>query len=80
MKLIFGLAGILVVLAIVGALFKTQLNSTTSTVAPAAADAGKDVKTTQGATPAQDSQQIQRLVLDKVNAAMQDAPKPEGEK
>jgi hypothetical protein len=45
MKSIFGLVGILVVLAIVGVLVKTQLKSATSAVAPAAAAAGVTNKT-----------------------------------
>jgi CHASE3 domain sensor protein len=64
MKSMFGLVGILIVLAIVGMLVKPQLQSTNSAVVPAA----------------QQSQQIQQQVLDKVNAAMQAAPKPDDEK
>ena len=77
MKSMFGLVGILVVLAIVGVLLKTQLKSTTSTVVPVAAAAGVTIKTTEGAAPAQESQQIQQQVKDKVNAAIQAAPKPD---
>lgn len=80
MKSMFGLVGILVVLAIVGVLVKTQLKPTTSAVAPAAAAAGVTLKTTEGATPAQQSQQIQLQVKDSVNAALQSAPKPDAEK
>lgn len=79
MKPLFGLVGMLLVLAIVGLLVKTQLRPATATVAPAAA-AGIPVQTTEGATPAQASQQIQQQVRDKVNAAMQAAPKPDDEK
>jgi aerobic-type carbon monoxide dehydrogenase small subunit (CoxS/CutS family) len=77
MKSVFGLVGILVVLAIGGVLVKTQLKSTTSAVAPAAAAAGVTIKTTEGASLAQESQQIQQQVKDKVNAAIQSAPKPD---
>jgi aerobic-type carbon monoxide dehydrogenase small subunit (CoxS/CutS family) len=80
MKSIFGLVGILLVLAIVGLLAKTQLKSTTTAVSPAAAAAGVSIKTIEGATPAQENQQIQQQVKDKVNAALQAAPKPEDEK
>lgn len=80
MKPLFGLVGMLLVLAIVGLLVKTQLRPATATVAPAAAAAGIPVQTTEGATPAQASQQIQQQVRDKVNAAMQAAPKPDDEK
>ena len=77
MKSMFGLVAILVVLAIVGIFVKTQLKSTTSVVAPAAAAAGVTNKTTEGATPALESQQIQQQVKDKVSAAIQAAPKPD---
>jgi hypothetical protein len=77
MKSMFGLVGILVVLAILGVLLKTQVKSTTSDVPPAALAAGVTIKTTEGATPAQESQQIQQQVKDKVNAAIQSVPKPD---
>lgn len=80
MKPIFGIVGLLVVLAIVSILVKTQLKPSPSAIAPAAASAGVDIKPADGATPAQASQQIQQQVKDKVNAAMQAAPKPDDEK
>jgi hypothetical protein len=80
MKAIFGMVGILLVLAIVGLLFKTQRTSTSAAVAPAASAAGVSIQTTEGATPAQESRQIQQQVKDRVNAALQAAPKPEDEK
>jgi hypothetical protein len=80
MKAIFGIAGLLVVLAIVGVLVKTQLKPSTSSVAPTAAAAGVTIKPADGATPAQASQQVQQQVKDQVNAAMQAAPKPDDEK
>lgn len=80
MKATFGIVGLLVVLAIVGILVKTQLKPNTSMVAPAAAAAGVNIKPADGATPAQASQQIQQQVKGKVNAVMQAAPKPDDEK
>jgi hypothetical protein len=80
MKSIVGLVGILVALAILSMLVKTQLRSATSEVAPAAEAAGISIKTTEGATPVQESQQIQQQVKDKLNAALQAAPKREDEK
>jgi hypothetical protein len=38
------------------------------------------IKMTEGATPAQESQQIQQQIKDQVNAATQAAPKPEDDK
>ena len=80
MKSMFGLVGILLTLAIVGMLVKTQLKPTMSTAAPATAGTGVVLKTTGGATPAEQSQQIQQQVKDQVNAALQAAPKPVDEK
>ena len=79
MKSMFGIVGLLLVLAIVGLLAKTQLKSTTSAVAPAATAAGVSIQTTEGATPAQQSRQIEQQVKDQVNAALQAAPKPDAE-
>jgi hypothetical protein len=80
MKAMFGLIGILVMVAIVGMLVKPQFMSTTSAAAPAAAAAGATIKMTEGATPAQESKQIQKQVKDQINAAIQAAPKPEDDK
>ena len=80
MRSLFGIVGLLVVLAIVGILVKTQLKPATSAVAPTAAAAGVNIKPADGATPAQASQQVQQQVKDTVNAAMQAAPKPDDEK
>jgi hypothetical protein len=77
MKSMFGLVGILVVFAIVGVLVKTQLKFASSAVTPAAAAAGVTIKASEGATPAQESQQIQQQVKDKVNAAIQSVHKPD---
>lgn len=73
MKSVFGLVGILIVLAIVGLLIKTQLKPQTSSVAPAAAAAGIHVQ--EGASPAAVSEQIQQQVKDQINAASQAAQK-----
>jgi hypothetical protein len=80
MKAMFGLVGILIALAIVGMLVKTQLRSTTATVAPAAQAAGVSITSTEGATPAQQGQQIQQQVKEQLNAAMQAAPRPDADK
>ena len=80
MKSIFGLVGILVVLVIMSLLVKTQLRSSTSDVSPAATVAGVNIKTTEGVTAAQASQQIQQQVKDRVKAAIETAPKPQDDK
>ena len=80
MKSMFGLVGILLVLAIVGMLVKSQPRSGTATVAPAAAAAGLSVNTTAGATPAQQSRQIEEQVREKVNQAPRAAAGPDGDK
>ncbi len=80
MKSIFGLIGLLFVLAIVSLLMKTQFKSTISAVTPAASSTGIAITPTPGATPAQPSQQIQKQVKDMVNAALQTPRAVEGEK
>jgi len=78
MKSIFGLVGLLLVLAIVSLLVKTQLKSTSTAATPAASSMGTAITPTQGSTPTQQSQQIQQQVKDLVNATLQ-APRVEGE-
>jgi aerobic-type carbon monoxide dehydrogenase small subunit (CoxS/CutS family) len=80
MKSVFGMVAILIALAIVSMVVKVQMTPSKSSVAPAAATAGLSIKTTEGATTAHESQQIQQQLRDKVNAAMQAAPKPEVDK
>jgi F0F1-type ATP synthase membrane subunit b/b' len=66
MRMIFGLLSLLLALAIVGYVVKTQLKAVT--VAPVT-----EVPATEApaATPAQQSQQIQRQVQDDIARAMQ---------
>jgi hypothetical protein len=80
MKSIFGLIGLLFVLAIVSLLMKTQLKSTTSAVTPAASSTSLAITPTQGATPVQQSQQIQLQAKDMANAALQTPRAVEDEK
>jgi hypothetical protein len=78
MKSIFGLVGLLLVLAIVSLLMKTQLQSITSAVTPAALSTGTAITPTPGATTAQPSQPVQQQVKDMVNATLQ-IPRAEGD-
>lgn len=78
MKSVFGLVGLLVVLAIVGRLIMSQLKPASSSVAPTAAAAG--IKVPEGTTDAQASGQIQQQVKDQVNATMQASPRAADEK
>jgi hypothetical protein len=66
MRMILGVLALLVALAIVGYLAKTQLKAVT--VAPVA---GVPATQAPAATPAQQSQQIQRRVQDDIARAMQ---------
>ncbi len=71
MRAVFGLAGLLVVMAIIGVLMKQNLGATRSSTAPAASsgvavpavDATKNVR--------EQSQQIQNQVRDDLNQALQ---------
>ncbi|WP_295639206.1 hypothetical protein [uncultured Methylibium sp.] len=72
MRLVFGVLSLLLVVAIVATVARRQLSSVAPSVAPsAAAQAGVPAA---GATPAQQSQQLQRKVADDVNKLMQQAP------
>jgi nucleoside permease NupC len=66
MRLIFGVLSLLVVLAVVGYLVKTQRKAVA--IAPVQ---GASVIQTPAATPAQQSQQIQRQVQDDIARALQ---------
>lgn len=66
MRMIFGVLSLLVVLAVVGYLAKTQLKAVAVTPVP-----GASVMQTTAATPAQQSQQSQRQVRDDIARAMQ---------
>jgi hypothetical protein len=66
MRMIFGVLSLLVALAIMGYLAKTQLKAVT--VAPAA---GMPTTQAPADTPAQQSRQIQRQVQDDVARALQ---------
>ncbi len=77
MKSMSGLVGILVVLALVGLLAKTQLGQSAARSAPAGVSMPA---TTPGATVPEQSQQIQQQVKQSMDAALQQArPMPEGE-
>jgi hypothetical protein len=74
MRMVFGVLGLLIALAIVGSLVKRQLQAVGAPVRPeAASTAGVALPATSG-TPAQHSQQLQRQVADDVNRLMQQAP------
>jgi hypothetical protein len=78
MKGIFGLVGLLLVLAIVGLLAKQQL-APSSVVVPRT-DPGTGIATpvtAPGASPQQQSQQAQEQVKQAVDAAMQPRPMPD---
>lgn len=81
MKSLSGLVGILVVLALVGLLAKTQLGSGTARTGARPAPAGVSMPaTTPGATAQEQSQQIQQQVKQSMDAALQQArPMPDGE-
>jgi hypothetical protein len=68
MRIVFGVLGLLIVLAIVGSLAKTQLKAVGASPDRAVA-AGVVVPVTEG-TPAQQSQQLQQRVADDVNEAL----------
>ena len=70
MRIVFGVLGLLLVLAIVGSLAKRQLQAVRVPV-PTGEAASAPVLS---GTPAQQSQQLQRKVADDVNRLMQQAP------
>ena len=71
MRALFGIASLLIVLAIVGVLAKKQLGGSTAVVPGAA----------PSATPQQQSQQIQQQVQQSVEGAMQQVrPMPDDNK
>ncbi len=70
MRLVFGVLSLLVVLAIVGSLAKKQLQAVGSATEQGAAAAGVSVPVTSG-TPAEQSRQLQKQVVDDVNRALQ---------
>lgn len=71
MRLVFGVLGLVVVLAIVGSLLRKQLQTVQRPLAPAV---GASAAALSG-TPAQQSQSLQKKVADDVNRFMQQAPK-----
>lgn len=76
MRGMFGLVGLLLVVAIIGVLAKKNLGSLNSTALPAATSAGVALPATApGATVKEQSQQIQQQVKQSVEAAVQQAPR-----
>ena len=77
MRAIFGVLSLLMVVAVIGVLAKKQLSPAPVKLAPA--DAGLAVPApADGATPQQQSQQIQNQVRQSIEATMQQArPMPE---
>jgi hypothetical protein len=71
MRMVFGLLGLVMVLAIVGLLAKSQLRSVGAVASIGAGSASAPVPT---GTPVQASQQLQKQVQDDVNRLMQQAP------
>lgn len=67
MRIVFGVLGLVIALAIVGMLAKQQLRAV-KVIAPADSAASAPVLT---GTPAQQSRQLQRQVTDDVNKALQ---------
>lgn len=74
MRMVFGVLGLLVALAIVGSLVKRQLQAVGAPVRPEAASAAGVALPVTSGTPAQQSQQLQRQIGDDVNRLMQQAP------
>ncbi|MDI1342286.1 hypothetical protein [Polaromonas sp.] len=77
MRAVFGVLSLLIVVAIIGVLAKKQLSPAPVKVAPA--DAGLALSALEsGATPQQQSQQIQNQVRQSIESAMQQTrPMPE---
>ncbi|MDI1239244.1 MAG: hypothetical protein PSV26_17310 [Polaromonas sp.] len=77
MRAVFGVLSLLIVVAIIGVLAKKQLSPAPVKVAPA--DAGLALPALEsGATPQQQSQQIQNQVRQSIESAMQQTrPMPE---
>ena len=72
MRGLFGLVGLLLVVAIVGLLAKKNLTSLSATPTPAATSSGVELpSTTPGATVKEQSQQIQQQYKQQVEAAVQ---------
>lgn len=73
MRILFGAAGLLIVLAVIAWLAKAQLGAAglTSVGAPTAAAEGSDAAQT---TPAQRSHRLQEQVRDDVTRALQQTP------
>ncbi len=72
MRMVFGVLGLLVVLAIVGVVAKKQLQTVrTPTLVESAAGVSMPVLS---GTPAQQSQQLQKKVQDELNKIMQQTP------
>lgn len=74
MRMVFGVLGLLVALAIVGSLVKRQLQAVGAPLRPEAASAAGVALPAGTGTPAQQSQQLQRRVADDVTQLMQQAP------
>lgn len=68
MKAIFGVLSLVIALTIVGSVMTKQLRTLEANAAPAS---GAGI----GATPAEQSQQLQRRVAEDVNRLMRQAPK-----
>lgn len=76
MRGMFGLVGLLLVVAIIGLLAKKNLGALNAVTPPAATSAGVALPTTTpGATVKEQSQQIQQQVKQSVEAAVQQAPR-----
>lgn len=72
MRGLFGLVGLLLVVAIVGLLAKKNLGSLSAAPTPSATSAGVELPTTTpGATVKEQSQQIQQQYKQQVEAAVQ---------
>ena len=73
MRAVFGLVGLLVVMAIVGVLMKNNLSATrsTGTTAPVAVDGVKVPQVDATKNVRDQSQQIQKQVQDDLNQALQ---------
>jgi Tfp pilus assembly major pilin PilA len=67
MRILFSLAGLLIVLAIVAWLARTQLKAVTTTVAPAAAPAAGE----QAPTVPEQSRQLQRQIQQDIGRALE---------
>lgn len=79
MRALFGIVSLLIVVAVIGLLAKSQLGATSKAItAPAQVPGVAAPETTPGATVRQQSQQLQQQIKQSVDASLQTArPAPD---